>query len=201
MAGAAADGPADHVVADALAGLAGLILLGLAAAWAQPDWGPLAGREINGRDSQLPARTDAQLGEDLSEMPLDRARTEEESSADLCVGQAVAGEPRYVELLEGQLLEGLDTPSGRLVTDQGEFSPGSFGERGYPHRGQHVVSGAQLFPGLYALAGAAQPLAVQEVASGQLQAKPRSVQVLDRLAVCSFCLFTTQHRPEPGFDS
>ena len=34
MAGAAADGPADHVVADALAGLAGLILLGLAAAWA-----------------------------------------------------------------------------------------------------------------------------------------------------------------------
>ena len=34
VAGAAADGPADHVVADALAGLAGLILLGLAAAWA-----------------------------------------------------------------------------------------------------------------------------------------------------------------------
>jgi hypothetical protein len=31
---AAADGPADHVVADALAGRAGLILLGLAAAWA-----------------------------------------------------------------------------------------------------------------------------------------------------------------------
>ena len=34
MAAVAADGPADHVVADALAGLAGLILLGLAAAWA-----------------------------------------------------------------------------------------------------------------------------------------------------------------------
>lgn len=30
----AADGPADHVVADALAGRAGLILLGLAAGWA-----------------------------------------------------------------------------------------------------------------------------------------------------------------------
>ena len=119
---AAADGTADHVVADTLAGLAGLILLGLAAARAlrllgtdrcefdlarvalEPPrivrgatgpGGLLTAREIRYRVSQLPARTETQLGEDLSEMPLDSARTEKEPSADLCVGQAVAGEPRY----------------------------------------------------------------------------------------------------------
>src|SRR4029453_11167288 len=85
-------------------------------------WAPLTGREINGRDSQLPARTDAQLGEYLSEMPLDRARTEEESSADLCVGQAVAGEPRYVELLE---VSSLKVSTFRL----GAFAPTSASSR------------------------------------------------------------------------
>ena len=63
-----------------------------------------------------------------------------------------------------------------------EFPPGSFGERRNSHRGQHVVSGAQVFPGLDPLTGASQPLPVQEVTPGHLQAKARSVQVLDRLA-------------------
>src|SRR4029078_1521571 len=67
----------------------------------RPLRGPLLRREVQRCDSQLPARADSQLGEDLAQMPLDRARTEEQSSAALCVGQPIAGEPSDVELLEG----------------------------------------------------------------------------------------------------
>src|SRR5882757_273617 len=161
---------------------------------------PLIGCEIKYRVTQISARTDPELDEHFPEMPLDGARAEKESGPDLRVGQAVAGEAGDVELLDGQLLRGLDPPPERLVAQQGEFSPGSFGERGYPHRGQHVVSGAQVLPGFVALARAPQPLAVEKVTSGHLQAKARTVQVLDRLAVGRVRRLTAQHRAEPRLD-
>ena len=49
---------------------------------------------------------DAELGEDLAQVVLDGARADEQPGADLRVGQAVAGQPRDLGLLGGQLCPG-----------------------------------------------------------------------------------------------
>jgi len=50
---------------------------------------------------ELAAGADAELGEDLAQVVLDRARADEQPGADLRVGQAVAGQPRDLSLLWG----------------------------------------------------------------------------------------------------
>ncbi len=105
-----------------------------------------------------------------------------------------------MELLNGQLLGGLDAPLESLLAQHDEFPPSSFGKGGSPHRQQHVVSGAQLLTCLDPFAGASQPLAVQEVTPCHLQAKARAVQVLDRFAEWRVCVIATQQGAEPGFD-
>src|SRR4051794_35011872 len=49
--------------------------------------------------AQLPARTDAQLGEHLVQMPFHRAGADEQLLADLRVGHAVAGQAGDLRLL------------------------------------------------------------------------------------------------------
>jgi hypothetical protein len=49
-----------------------------------------------------------ELGEDLARVVLDPARADEQPGPDLLVRQAVAGQPRNVDLVGGQLASGLD---------------------------------------------------------------------------------------------
>src|SRR5262245_17811935 len=51
------------------------------------------------------SRIDSQLAEDLVQVPLDRARTEEQLGADLRVGEPVAGEPGDLLLLRREVLD------------------------------------------------------------------------------------------------
>ena len=57
---------------------------------ARPGSGQVAGKDA----VELVARADVELGEDLAQVVLDRARADEQPGADLGVGEAVAGEPR-----------------------------------------------------------------------------------------------------------
>jgi hypothetical protein len=50
---------------------------------------------------ELAAGGDGELGEDLAQVVLDRARADEQPGADLRVGQTVAGQPRDLRLLGG----------------------------------------------------------------------------------------------------
>ena len=52
--------------------------------------------------AQFAARGDAELGEDLAQVPFDRARAEVQLHADLRVGAAVASQPGDVGLLRVQ---------------------------------------------------------------------------------------------------
>src|SRR5918994_4655717 len=60
------------------------------------------------RAVELVARADAQLGEDLVEVVLDGAGADEQPGSNLGVGEAVAGEPRDLGLLGGEVLASLD---------------------------------------------------------------------------------------------
>src|SRR5690242_19354569 len=56
------------------------------------------------RVAQRPPRADPELGEDLLEMPFDRARAQEQLGADLGVRAPIAGEARDLLLLRRELV-------------------------------------------------------------------------------------------------
>src|ERR1700684_654820 len=62
---------------------------------------------------KLTARADVELGEDLAQVIFDRAGADEQPGADLGIGEPVAGEPRDMRLLGGELIAGLRRPLAR----------------------------------------------------------------------------------------
>ena len=68
------------------------------------------------------------------------------STADLRVGQPVAGQLHDLSLLRGQLAEGLRAIAGPLPGGR-QLSSGPLGERLRAHRLQQMVGGAQQSPG------------------------------------------------------
>jgi hypothetical protein len=67
----------------------------------QPD---LSGGSIGQDTPELVARLDAEFDEDLFQVVLDGACAEEQPDADLGIRQPVAGHPRDLGLLRGQLM-------------------------------------------------------------------------------------------------
>src|SRR5690348_10543424 len=115
------------------------------APWVAP-WGRpgLARVGAGQRVPQLPPGTDAELGEHVSQVPLDRPRAEEEPRADLRIGQPVAGEPRDLPLLGGQIVTRLGRPLAHLLARRLKLLTCTLGERLHPDLDQHLVGRAQL---------------------------------------------------------
>src|SRR3954454_19045406 len=67
--------------------------------FAHPGGGWLHGRGVRQRVVELTARADAQLGEDMAQVPLDRAGADEELRADLGIRAPIAREAGDVRLL------------------------------------------------------------------------------------------------------
>src|SRR5579859_3184828 len=159
---------------------------------------PVAGQNA----VELATRADAELGEHLAQVVLDRARADKQPGADLRVGQPVPGQPRNLGLLRGQLRGGLD---GRLAGDLAggcQLAPGPLGERTDAHSLQHLVRGPQLLSRLTSTALAAQPLAVEQVRPGQLCADPGPAQPLDRFPVTALgVLALAEQCADLGFDA
>ena len=93
---------------------------------------------------KLVAGADGELGEDQAQVVLDRARADEQPGADLRVGQALAGQPRDLGLLGGQLAGGLHGPLAGSLVGRRQLAPGRVGERPDAHRVRHAVGDAQL---------------------------------------------------------
>ena len=75
------------------------------------------------RSRQLPAGADAELGEDLPQVPFDGAGTEEQRGADLGIGRPLRREPGDLRLLRGEVARGLH----RALADRlpgGEYRAG-----------------------------------------------------------------------------
>src|SRR5690242_19164117 len=95
--------------------------------------------------AELAARADVELGEDLAQVVLDRARAEKQPGADLRVREALAGQPGDLGLLRGQVeCGGYDASAGRGLAGGLQLAPGPGRERRHPHRIQHAVGRAQL---------------------------------------------------------
>src|SRR5438132_13778941 len=72
--------------------------------------------------AQLHAGADAELREHLVQVPLDRARAEEELRADLLICLPVRGEPRDLLLLRGELAACLVTPFADLFAGREQLA-------------------------------------------------------------------------------
>src|SRR3954463_14605643 len=79
--------------------------------------------------SQLPAGTDAELGEHVAQMPLDGPRAEKEPRPDLRVRQPIGGKQRDLSLLRGQIVASLDGPPPHLLASGLKLVARALGER------------------------------------------------------------------------
>src|SRR5580704_11441911 len=91
------------------------------------------------RRPELPARGDTELGEHVAQVPLDRARADEQLRADLRVRQAVAGQPGDLLLLRRELVARVGASLAHLLARREELAAGALGERLHPDRGEQVV--------------------------------------------------------------
>src|SRR6185369_15679662 len=88
------------------------------------------------RPLQLPPGTDAELGEHLAQVPLDRPGAEEELGADLRVRLAIAGQPCDERLLRGELIRVLVGAPAYLLARCDQLAAGPLGERLHADRGE-----------------------------------------------------------------
>src|SRR5262249_60606810 len=113
--------------------------------------------------AELPARGDAELGEDLAQVPFNRTWAQEQLRADLRVREPVPGEAGDLFLLRGQLIAGLGTALAHLLARGDELPAGPLGVRRVAHSVEHDMREAELLAGIDAAVLAAQPLAVDEM--------------------------------------
>src|SRR5580658_6364659 len=106
-------------------------------------WGELVrldgGRGVRQGAVELAAGADGELGEDLAQVVLDRARADEQPGADLRVRQATAGQLRDLCLLGGQLAAGLGGALAGGRAGGRQLAPGPLSESLYAHRVKHVA--------------------------------------------------------------
>src|SRR5258705_9371808 len=135
------------------------------------------------RLQELAARGDAELAEDVAQVPFDRPRGQEQLGADLPVGQARPGQPGDLGLLRGELVVRGDGALADGLAGGPQLAAGPVGERLHADLGGHLVRGAQLRPRVGPPALAAQPLAVDQVRAGKLKTNAGAAQLADRLAI------------------
>ena len=102
---------------------------------------------------------------------------------DVRVREAVAGEPRDLDFLDGQLLAGLDPALAGALAGGQQLACGPAGECLDPHRIEHLERGAQVLAGVEAAALAPQPLAIGQLGPRELHAHAGAPQAQTRRAV------------------
>src|SRR5882724_2943233 len=94
--------------------------------------------------AQLHAGADAELREYLVQVPLDRARAEEELRADLLICLRVRGEPRDLLLLRSELAACLVAPFAHFLAGGEQLAAGTFGECVGAETVEQLIGGAEL---------------------------------------------------------
>src|SRR4030088_1323101 len=127
--------------------------------------------------------TDPELCEHVAQMPLHGPRAEEELRADLRVRQAVAGEPRDLPLLCGQVVTRLDRALADPLARRREFPGCTVAEGFHAERSELIVSRPEVLACLDPALLAPQPFAEEQMSPGELGTPPGPCQSLDRLAI------------------
>src|SRR4029079_11969200 len=109
--------------------------------------------------AQAHAGGDAELRDHLVQVPLDRARAQEELGADLRICMPIRGEPRDLLLLRGQLSACLVAPFAHLLARREQLAAGALGECDGTEAGEGLIRDAKVFARVYPAVLAPQPLA------------------------------------------
>src|SRR5215472_16082623 len=151
------------------------------------------------RRSELPARGDTELHEHVAQVPLDRARADEQLGADLRVRQAIADELGDLPFLRRELVARVWAALTHLLARCHQLPAGALGERLHPDPGEHVVGRTQLIARVDAAALAAQPLPVEQMRAGKFRADFGAAEPLDRTVIQEIrAVAAGQQRPWAG---
>src|ERR671913_1380249 len=145
---------------------------------------PRAGEEISGGGvdevGQLAPGGDAEFLEDLAKVVVDRVGAEEHGGADLGVGVARCGEAGDGQLLDGEV-QGVRRPGGRgAVADGLQLDAGPTGERRSLSALEEVDGPVQVLARVPASPAAPEPLAIQEVSTGEFDVEVSGFQRRER---------------------
>src|SRR5580692_482462 len=139
---------------------------------------------------QLGSGPDAELPEDLAEVVVDGACTEEQLLGNLAVGRAASGEAGNAGFLGGEVPFGVRRPLSGAFASGTQFAAGLLGEYARAHGAEHVVGSPELDAGVAPSSATAQPLAVQQVRAGQVDGRATALKLADRLQVRGLGLAT-----------
>src|SRR4029077_552374 len=129
--------------------------------------------------AELPARCDAELDEDLPQVPFDGVCADEQLRRDLLIRQPVAGQSCDLRLLGRQLITGADLLLAHLFTGGDQLAASPFGEGPRTPSGEHVVGGAEVLTGVDAPVHPTQPLAVAQPGASEIHDDAGALQALD----------------------
>src|SRR6266550_507079 len=133
--------------------------------------------------SQLRPRLHVELAEDLAQVVLDRARTNEQLSGDLSVRVSVRHEARDLSLPRRQLTKGIDGASASVFAGSFQLDSCALGERFDVAVGEEVMRRPELLSCIDAPALTSQPLAVEQVGASEIHGHSRSTKSVDRLDI------------------
>jgi hypothetical protein len=109
--------------------------------------------------------------------------TDEQLSRDLSIGVALRRETRDLPLLWRELAQGIDTSSVSVLARRLQLDPRALRETLHPEVREEPVGDSQFLPCVHSSAFASQPLAVDQVGSGQIDGDPSSAKSIDRLDI------------------
>jgi hypothetical protein len=132
---------------------------------------------------QFPAGANAELGKHVSEVPLDRARAEEELRTDLRVCQPFRCEPRDLRLLCGQIAASVISALPGCLPGCGEFPSRAIGETGHSYLTEQFVRCPKLPPRIKPAALSSQPFAEDEMSPREIGASAGLTETLGCLAI------------------
>ena len=106
----------------------------------------------------------ADLPEDVAEMPFDGARAQEQAPADLSIGKTLFDEVRDLLLLSSELQRSsIEIPARSSPRGRRELAPCALGEGPDPHLVQRLVRDFKLLARIASSVSATQPLTIEKV--------------------------------------
>src|SRR5690349_22043556 len=135
-------------------------------------------------------------------MPLNGARADEQLRADLGVRAPIACKPRDMLLLWRELVACVIAALAHLFAGGQQLTPRTFRKPVRAHHDQHLVGGPQLRARVHPPVLSAQPLAVDQVAAGEVRTKTAVAQPVDRLPIVALGgVSLTQQRPRARLEA
>src|SRR5689334_14983018 len=127
---------------------------------------------IRQRPGEFNPAGDVELAEDLVQVVLDGAGTDEQPTRDLPVGQALGGQPGDLRLLRREHSRSPGAARAGPLAGGAQLGPGPARESRRAHLVEHLEGAAELVASVAAAALAAQPLPVHLMCPSQLRDEP-----------------------------